>query len=205
MRAFLCAELLDFAVAERRVASGLDGVGSCDAAACGLGHLRTLAQQVAPALGCESSELLRRFGSALFGTLVRRYPSFFVGIDSTPDLIERFASQLGAEVTKLAPHVQLPPVTVRRRSGRRIEFDCGPPAWSAGLLPLAEGLLAGSIQHFREPHTVEARPPAAPVGSIRFVVRKGDRPRTAAAAAAWGVALPRGASRVARGRPPPRG
>ena len=162
MGSLLCAELLDFAAAERRQGAS-DPLPSCRPGECaGLGHLPRLARALAPEPADAAPALLRRFGTALFDVLLRRYPSFFVGIASTPELVAAFARDLAAEVAKLAPGVALPAVTVEPAGGeaRGVRFSCRFPDARADAAPLVEGLLLGSARHFGEPLVVACTPDA---------------------------------------------
>ena len=169
MGSFLCAELLDFAAAERRRAGPVT-LPSCEPGECpGIAHLPALARAAAPEPADAADALLRRFGSALFVTLLRRYPSFFVGIDSTSDLVSAFARQLAAEIAKLAPGVVLPSVAVDARDARGLRFTCRFPDGRDDAAPLVEGLVVGSTRHFGEPLAVTWRRAAEP-GVAAFVV-----------------------------------
>ena len=180
MGSFLCAELLDFAAAERRH-GGAVGIVFCEPGECqGLGHLPQLARAAAPEPEA-AAELLRRFGAALFVTLLRRYPSFFVGIASTSELLAAFERQLAAEINKLAPHVVLPAVTVEPCGAGSTRFTCRFPGGRDDVAPLVAGLVLGSARHFGERFEVEWRQGAEP-GLASFVVA----PRARAAAAPGG-------------------
>lgn len=178
----LCAELLDFAAAERRHGAS-DPLPSCRPGDCpGLGHLPRLARQVAPEPADAAPALLRRFGTALFDVLLRRYPSFFVGIASTPELVVAYASDLAAEIAKLAPGVALPVVTLEPGDGARhgVRFSCRFPDACDDAVPLVAGLLLGSARHFGEPFAVVCTPGTAP-GLASFVVAPGARAATVCA------------------------
>jgi len=144
----LCAEFLEFAALDLRRAGATVPLPACEAGSCsGLGHLQDLADAVAGRNGGDAGDLLKRFGTALFPSLARRYPAFLVGIRSTPDLVARFDVLVVAEVAKLAPDLRLPSLAVVARRGRGIEVAYRSPD---GLADLAEGLLRGSVRHFGE-------------------------------------------------------
>lgn len=150
MGSFLCAELLDFAAAERRQ-GGPPPLPFCEPAECpGLAHLPALARAAAPEPADAADALLERFGEALFTTLVRRYPSFFVGIASTPEMLSAFERQLIAEIAKLAPGMVLPSVAVESSRGRGVRFRCRFPDGRDDAAPLVAGLVRGSARHFGE-------------------------------------------------------
>lgn len=168
----LCAEFLEFAALDLRRAGGARGaLPACDPTSCsGLGHLQGLADAVAAGSGRDAGDLLRRFGTALFPSLVRRYPAFLVGIASTPELVARFDAHVGAEVAKLAPGIRLPTLAVVARKGRTLDVAFRSPD---GLADLAEGLLRGSVRHFGERLTIDRRdrPGRGAAGETAFALR----------------------------------
>lgn len=187
----LCAEFLEFAALDLRRVGVRASLPACDPHTCsGLGHLQDLAEAVAAGSGRDAADLLRRFGTALFPSLVRRYPAFLVGIGSTPDLVSRFDEHVGAEVVKLAPRIRLPTLVVVARRGRALDIAYRSPD---GLADLAEGLLRGSVRHFGE----------------RLAIDRRDRPERAAYETAFALRPEAAVSRraappVPSCRPPPR-
>jgi hypothetical protein len=159
MQSFLCTEFLDYLARETRRSGIAADLPACGPGLCtGVGHVQALADAAAARTGTPPGKLLRQFGATLFAPLVRRYPAFFVGIESTIDLLRLFDAHIAAEVEKLAPGVRLPTVAVVGRVGRAVEVLYRYPD---GLADLAEGLLHGSLQHFSEPLTVHSRPVSA--------------------------------------------
>lgn len=198
MASFLCAALLDFAATERRRGDP-PAAPSCGPGACpGLEHLAVLARALPCDAGDAPDALLRRFGTALFPTLLRRYPSFFVGIGSTRELLHAFPSQLAGEIAKLAPHLRLPEVTLQRAGPRALAFSCRFARAGDDLAPLVEGLVVGSIAHFGESLAVLRRGDARGVGPS-FAVAARSR-----AVAANEISSPAGARRAPTGSIPRR-
>jgi len=155
MRALLCTQFLDFAGV--RFGPGAEEAGGdpCDRASCpGPQHVRTRAEGVAGHTGVPVHLLLELFGMALFDRLVRGYPSFFVGIESTLDLVARFEAHVVAEVRQLDPAARLPLLAIVRRPRRPLEVSYRSPH---GLADLAYGLLRGSVAHFGESLEVRRR------------------------------------------------
>jgi hypothetical protein len=111
--------------------------------------------------------LLRRFGTVLFGRLIRGYPAFLVGIESTLDLVGRYQGHIAAEVQKLDNAARLPHISLRRHDGEPAEVVYHS---NRGLADLAEGLLLGSIAYFGEPFDLERRE-TAESGSDHAVFR----------------------------------
>lgn len=181
MGSFLCAELLDFAAAERRHAADDLTLPSCAPDACpGLAHLPQLARVAAPEPADAAAALLRRFGTALFPTLLRRYPSFFVGIASTADLLSAFERQLATEIAKLVPGVVLPAVSIEPSRARGVRFRCRFPDGRDDAAPLVEGLVLGSARHFGEALDLRCRRGPEP-GIASFAIAPRARARAAAA------------------------
>jgi hypothetical protein len=155
MRSFLCAEFLDFTGSLCGTSPEALGASPCDPESCpGPEHLRLWADLVARQSGVPAAVLLRRFGAALFGRLIRGYPAFLVGIESTLDLVSRYEGHIVAEVQKLNDAARLPHISLRRRDGEPAEVIYHS---NRGLADLAEGLLLGSIAYFGEPFDLERR------------------------------------------------
>src|SRR5262245_54397404 len=148
MRGLLCTEFLEFAGVRFGPGAEQAGGAPCDRASCpGPQHVRTRAEGVAGRTGVPAPLLLELFGMALFDRLVRSYPAFFVGIESTLDLVARFETHVVAEVGQLDPAARLPLLAVVRRPRRPLEVSYRSPH---GLTDLAYGLLLGSVAHFGE-------------------------------------------------------
>jgi hypothetical protein len=148
MRGLLCTEFLEFAAVRFGSRAEQAGGAPCDRASCqGPQHVRRRAEGVAGLTGVPVPLLLQLFGTALFARLVRSYPAFFVGIESTLDLVARFETHVAAEVGQLDPAARLPLLAVVRRPHRPLEVSYRSPH---GLADLAYGLLRGSVAHFGE-------------------------------------------------------
>src|SRR5262245_29647100 len=148
MRGLLCTEFLEFAGVRFGPGAEQAGGAPCDRASCpGPQHVRTRAEGVAGRTGVPAPLLLELFGMALFARLVRGYPAFFVGIESTLDLVARFETHVVAEVGQLDAAARLPVLAIVRRPRRSPEVSYRSPH---GLADLAQGLLRGSVAHFGE-------------------------------------------------------
>ena len=148
MRGLLCTEFLEFTGVRYGCSAEQAGGAPCDRDSCpGPQHVLTRAEGVAGRTGVPAPLLLELFGMALFDRLVRGYPAFFVGIESTLDLVARFETHVVAEVGQLDPAARLPLLAVVRRPRRPLEVSYRSPH---GLIDLAYGLLLGSVAHFGE-------------------------------------------------------
>jgi hypothetical protein len=169
MRGFLCAELLGFL--EGRFGVTPDGAAGprCARASCpGARHVREWAEIAAPEVGLPPGELLRLFGIALFPRLVRAFPAFFVGVDSTAALAARFDTHVAAELRKLDPRVELPRLRIRFGATEAAELRYES---NAGLAELAWGLLRGSAIHFEEElEVVRCDEPSDTFGGATFLI-----------------------------------
>lgn len=153
MRGLFCSELIDFLDSRLGLGPELLGYAPCDRETCpGPHHLRALAEAATRRTSVPAQALLRLFGEALFDRLVRRFPAFFVGIESTIDLVSRFETHVVDEVHKLDRRARLPMLRVSQATadGLDVTYES-----SAGLSDLCEGLLIGSTLHFGEPLAVE--------------------------------------------------
>jgi hypothetical protein len=159
MQSFLCAEFIDFSDIWYGTSPESLGVPACDPASCpGPEHVRVWAEMIAGQTGESAGALLRRFGTSLFGRLIRRYPAFLVGIESTLDLVGRYEGHIAAEVQKLNDSARLPNITMVRKDGEPVDVIYHS---TRGLADLAEGLLLGSIAYFGEPFILERREAAS--------------------------------------------
>jgi heme-NO-binding protein len=169
MRGFLCAELLGFLESRFGITPGGVDRPRCARDTCpDVRHVREWAKIAAPEIGLPPGELLRLFGVALFPRLVRAFPAFLVGVESTADLAARFDTHVAAELRKLDPRVELPRLRVRfgatEAAELRYESD-------AGLAELAWGLLRGSAIHFEEEiEVVRCDAPGDPGGVATFLL-----------------------------------
>jgi len=109
-------------------------------------------------------DLVRAFGRHLFQRFVALYPGFFAGVPSAFAFLQRIDGIIHVEVRKLYPDAELP------------AFDCE-PLGSDGLAmtyrsqrpfaELAEGLIQGCVEYFKEPITIERENLEGPPGETR--------------------------------------
>ena len=116
--------------------------------------------------GMAIPDLLRTFGQHVFGRFVTRYPQFFEGISSSVDFLEKVDGYIHVEVRKLYPDAELP----------KLEYDRSTPGTlvmtyrsARPFADLAEGMIAGCIEHFKDDIRVE-REDLAPGSVARFTL-----------------------------------
>jgi len=116
--------------------------------------LLELASRADAAAALPPGESLRRFGAYLFGSFVRLYPVFFVGVESALELLGGIETWVHGEVQKLYPDARFPSFEVRSLGPGRLEmvYRSDRP-----LADLAEGLIRGCVDHFGEPVDVQRR------------------------------------------------
>jgi hypothetical protein len=93
------------------------------------------------------AELEKAFGRYLFERFSSLYGRFFVGVDSTFAFLSRVHDYVHAEVLKLYPEAELPNFTVVEQGPHRLVMMYESPRPFADL---AEGLILGCIEHFKE-------------------------------------------------------
>lgn len=112
------------------------------------GEMVTLISNLATIVETEVPDLLKEFGRHLLRQFVAKFPAFFEGISSAFDFLPKVESYVHIEVKKLYPDAELP------------TFSCFSPSFDQlqmtyisdrNLPDLAEGLILGCLEHFREP------------------------------------------------------
>lgn len=117
-------------------------------------------------------DLVRAFGRYMFQRFVVLYPAFFVGVPSAFAFLQRIDGIIHVEVRKLYPDAELP------------TFDCEPLGSDRLAMTyrsqrpfaeLAEGLIQGCAEHYKEPISIERQDLEGPPGmtAARFLLTKG--------------------------------
>jgi hypothetical protein len=115
-------------------------------------EMETLVGNLSKLTDVTPAQLLKDYGKHLFGFFVTKFPQFFEGINSSIAFLPHVQSYVHLEVKKLFPEAELP------------TFSCTSPVpgtlimkyQSARNLPdLAEGLIAGCIEHFHEEYDLQ--------------------------------------------------
>ncbi len=135
--------------------------------------LAALVDDVAAKAGTTGPEVLKSFGSHLFGRFVSLYPVFFVDAGSAMDLLGRINTYVHGEVQKIYPDAEFPRFDVEGPAGGRLELVYRS---NLPLADLAEGLIRGCIAHFGEQVTVRREDLAADGRAARFVMESQARP-----------------------------
>jgi hypothetical protein len=134
------------------------------------GEMWSLVAALSKATETPVPDLLRAFGQHLFGRFVTGYPRFFAGVGSAFDFLENLNSVIHVEVRKLYPDAELPHFEVLERSPKRMVLLYQSARHFADL---AEGLIQGCAEHFREPLTIGRDSVPAESGSrVRFTLER---------------------------------
>jgi hypothetical protein len=111
-------------------------------------HMELVAMVVALSTrsGMPVPDLVKTFGTYLFGRFVALYPKFFDGVSDSFLFLSGIEDIIHAEVLKLYPDANLPKFDVQ------IEGDQLLMTYHSNrhLADLAEGLIIGAAQHFNE-------------------------------------------------------
>lgn len=98
------------------------------------------------------SDLLKTFGRHLAVRFTEMFPSFFQESTSTFDFLPKVESFVHIEVNKLYPDAELPSFAFARKSEDILEMTYRSPR---NLPDLAEGLVLGTAEYFKERLSVE--------------------------------------------------
>jgi pyruvate kinase len=110
-------------------------------------------------------ELLVTYGTYLFGKLAAGYPMMLTDCQNSRDLLLRLDGVVHVEVAKLYPDAQLPRFQAVELPNGDLEMTY---LSERHLEDLAEGLLRGSLIHFKNEATITREPNAD--GSVVFKV-----------------------------------
>ena len=171
MKGLIFTEFLDYVdrnldpeVADRLAAAGHDryqpGANYDDQ------RLHGLLTQTASLASVPVGELLRRFGTQLFGRFAALYPVFIADADSAVAFLSKINTRVHGELNKLYDDVQFPVFACRQLESGDFEMTYHS---QRHLADLAEGLLRGCIAHFGEP--IDVRREDLPASDGRQVVR----------------------------------
>ena len=120
--------------------------------------------------GAAAGDLIHAFGKHLFSRFSELHESFFQGLESTFDFLERVEDYIHVEVAKLYPDAQLPTLATDRSAvdTLSVHYQSSRP-----FADLAYGLIDGCISHFDEKVTVSREDLSDPVGlEARFTLQR---------------------------------
>lgn len=167
MKGVVFTEFLDFTESSfgdellEDVVEAVDFPHGCSYTAVGTypsAEMVALVSELARQSGTGAQVLLRAFGEHLLRALHRRFPMFFE-VDGPIELLARVDDTIHVEVVKLFPDAELPTFEVLERTDTSIRLRYRSPRC---LGPLAEGLIAGALEHWGR------------TGSIRTNVEEAD-------------------------------
>lgn len=92
-------------------------------------------------------DLLKIFGHHLLGRFVVGYPVFFAEATGSFDVLSRIEDYIHVEVRKLYPDAELPTFQVDKPGPEQLHLTYRS---SRPFADLAEGLIKGCIEHFKE-------------------------------------------------------
>jgi hypothetical protein len=148
MKGLVFTEFVDFVEQKLGSLPGLPAAGHYSAlASYDHGELSDLVAAASAGSGVPVPELLRTFGTHLFGRFAALYPVFFFEADSALGFLGSIETYIHGEVQKLYPGAQFPSFECRSPGTGRLEmvYRSARP-----FADLAEGLILGCIAHFRE-------------------------------------------------------
>jgi Haem-NO-binding len=120
--------------------------------------------------GTPAPELIRAFGTYLFGRFNVLFPHYFESASSTFDFLRQVEDYIHIEVRKLYPEAELPSFTCESPHPRQLSLVYHS---SRPFAALAEGLIRGCIAHYREPIELEVEDLSDGTGTAaRFILTK---------------------------------
>lgn len=142
-------------------------VGSYDHA-----EMLTLVARLSEATGIPVPELVRAFGTYLFGRFHQLYPGLFEGVSGNFDFLSQIEDHVHAEVRKLYPDAELPTFETGRPDGESLELVYRSRRPFADL---ALGLIEGCAVHYQETIEVEREDLSEDTSThVRFLIRRRD-------------------------------
>jgi len=120
-------------------------------------------------VGVPVDQLLKEFGRYLFEVFVKHFPAFFDGIHSTFDFLPQVHSYVHLEVRKLYSDAELPVFTCQFTEPGVLHMKYES---TRNLQDLAEGLIAGCIEHFGETLKVERKTLEGKQPATLFIISK---------------------------------
>jgi hypothetical protein len=133
-------------------------------------EMQQLVTALAQHSGLGAPQLLASFGFHLSGQFQQTHPDFFHRTASLFDFLESVERHIHVEVHKLYPDAQLPGFETHQRSAELLELNyrsCRP------LAALAEGLILGAAEFYREPvHVSQSAQSDSNGNYVRLAIRR---------------------------------
>lgn len=111
-------------------------------------------------------DLLKIYGKHLFGILAKGYPALMKDISNSRDLLLNLDGVIHVEVKKLYPDAELPRFESTELPDGRLQMHY---LSDRHMEDLAEGLLTGCFEHFKEAVTMEREP--LEDGTVNFIIQ----------------------------------
>jgi hypothetical protein len=141
--------MVDHLVSATRPASGgaYTAVGTYEA-----GELMAMVFELSRKLGVPAADLVKAFGRHLFRYFVSSHAVTMGEVRTTEELLASVENRIHVEVRKLFPDAELPTIGFEQ-----IDLQTSVVLYQSKrpLADLAEGLIAASIDHFKEPIAIK--------------------------------------------------
>ena len=128
-------------------------------------ELEAMVVELSRQSGQSVPELLKAFGSYLFGRLMRWHPAIAGSVSDPLALMASIEQHIHVEVRKLYPDAELPTFLVISHTQNRLEMDY---ASASHMEDLAEGLMQGCLDYFKRAGTIRRK--SQPDGKERFII-----------------------------------
>lgn len=110
-------------------------------------ELVAMAVQLSEATKTPPSDLVKAYGSHLFGVLASKYSAMVEGMNTSFDLLKQIEDVIHVNVRKLYPDAELPSFEVEQPSADQLVLHYKS---ERGLADVAEGLMLGCFKHYGE-------------------------------------------------------
>jgi len=110
-------------------------------------ELVAMVVQLSEVTNAPPSDLVKAYGSHLFGVLAGKYSTMIEGMDNSFDLLKQIEDVIHVNVRKLYPDAELPSFQVEQPAADQLVLHYKS---ERGLADVAEGLMRGCFAHFGE-------------------------------------------------------
>ena len=119
--------------------------------------------------GIPVPDLLKAFGTHLFGQFHKGYGRFFEGVPDAFSFLSKIENYIHIEVRKLYPDAELPTFDISQPSENKLEMIYKS---KRGMADFAEGLITGCIKHFGEKIDIERDDIVEGKQKVKFLLKK---------------------------------